>query len=66
MVFGDLLTDTQTRIQKLLWQGEAVATYEIGKVDLETCLIYGLIQSYPGKQNAVTRPVKAKLCRTDR
>ena len=59
IIFGDYL------YAKMIWQGEATSLYESGKVDLEQCILMGLLQSYPNKYTSVTKSVKGNLCKVD-
>ncbi len=57
IVFGD------PHYNKLIWQGEGTAVYEADKINLEKCILLGLLQNYPEKRNSVLTIVKPDLCK---
>lgn len=66
LVFSDLIYRKQTIDPKLVWQGEAhssSAGRDVSALDVEKCLVIGLIQSYPGTLKAVTKEVSSSSCK---
>ena len=66
ITFVDVVYSKPDYEAKLVWQGEASSSRDIIDVDVEKCIIVGLLQAYPGRVNATSREVKADWCKVDK
>lgn len=65
LVFIDMIYRKMFSEPKMVWRGEAVSVAgpELDSVDIEKCLVIGLVQSYPDRFKSAEKNVRQSSCK---